>query len=201
MKRFLHRITSPGTLIFASAVFVSIGVGIVIYSSRRSNLRASLIAISITIAAAGYLFNARIALHSQLRDRAFNFLLESRDSSDLSKSLKKVSLYFRRYNPTRQEIARLYASNSEKEEDLELHDSITTVGNFFEEMAVAIYFKEINEYLIKEYYRGSFLKFFEDIEPFLETIRGHTAEGKQILGNRNRDYVFEKLEWLYHRWS
>ena len=86
----------------------------------------------------------------------------------------------------------------------EVKRSIYSVANFFGEMAIGILMKELNEGLVREFYIGMFIKYYDDFEPFIRVIRN--IGGEYNFKDLNypvyeRPLAYVNFEWLYRRWS
>jgi len=118
---------------------------------------------------AGVIFTAAVKLHSD--DRAYRFLAENVNSAELLAALSF--------------IARLRALNGgaiSTEQAMELYTSrdpdcrkvtqkIQIACNFFEEMAIAIRSRQINEFIVQEFYAGMLYRAGNFVMPMLPIIR------------------------------
>lgn len=148
----------------------------------------------------GVLFNAAVKLHSEMRDRAFNLILTNR----LDEKYQKAATIFGEFlhnnrNVTVDVIANMYKSNDAY--DKKVCRSVRLLGNFYEEMAIAIDYKEVNEPMLADFYVGMFIRFYEEIRIFLPVIRDEMPAQLSPRGTGARREVYCKLDDLYRKWK
>lgn len=200
MGRLLSRWLSPYVLyiiIGALAVFLfwfaqqNLTVDV---DTNRLTLNNPIIISAVAIVI-GVLFNGAVKLHSEMRDRAFTLILTNRQDKAYMDAIVFVNEFFRNNtNLSADAIAAMY--KSKEENDKNLCKNIRLVGNFYEDMAISIKYKEVNEPIIEEYFIGIFIRFYEKIEDFLPEMRRVWPPD-----TASRIEVFCELDELYRKWK
>ena len=109
-------------------------------------------------AVAGFLFTAAVKFHADARDRAFALLVEFQKDKDLNKAIRNVGIFFRlNQGLDVNTVIQLYKSHDRYA--IKLRRDIDLIGNFYEDMAIAVKCKEINEEIIEEYFKGLLIRY------------------------------------------
>lgn len=190
----ISRHLAPAILIYIAIGFVVILAGVLLFPKSPKDYLILISAIAIII---GVLLTSAVTLHSQMRDRSFELLKANRDDKNYKDSMGKIVRFLKDHpDLSKQEIVKLYVSTETN--DIALCEAIKTVGNFYEEMAIAIIHKEVNEPLLRDFYIGIFVRFYQRIQPFLPVIRNEVDE--HPFGIKPRPEVYIRLDELYERW-
>lgn len=203
VKHYLKYITTPEALITISVFFLA-GSILVAFNAETIgfNITNPFLIISAGSAISSFLFISGANIHTQLRDRAYKYLENIKQNEKLHKSSKIVMDFInanKDKNHTYHNVLQMYNSSKEGKEVIE---SIRILSNLYEEMAIAIKYKEVNELLLKEYYRANFISFYKQLRDM------GVWEAKKIQNEMNgfyidkvRNEVHENLYYLYKRWS
>ena len=204
IRWIMRWITAPGTLIVVAVIVLVLGVyGTFWWKTGRTNLKPDeplLLVLIFSAAVAGFLFNSAAKFHSEMRDRAFNLLQTNNITKPYLEAYANVFRTLRRNKDLSQEkIVKIYVSKDAR--DIQFRNDIKVVGNFFEEMAIAIKCKEANEELLEEFYIGLFIRFYESIQRFIPVIRNNPKIPNSPFEETSRIEVYSSLDWLYERWK
>lgn len=183
------------------ATLIAILGAIIITGFAFANADAKLVVGSALFVAAGVIFTGGVKLHSEERDRAYRFLTENAGSADLLKSLGFITR-FRKANDhlLTVEVATIIYTTDHRECKA-LIDSINVACNFFEEMAIGVRSRQINEYIIKEFYIGLVCRIGEYINPILCVLRNCPKISGHMYGDVEKPDVYCNMFWLYKRWA
>ena len=145
---------------------------------------------------AGFLFNSAVKFHSEMCDRAFQFLKTAQENRILLNSMNSTGRFFK-INTNRKDIINEYKRNTK------LRQSIRDFGNFCEEMAIAIKYREVNESILEEFYSSMFIRFYDNIRnDILPEIRRQGPQDNPWSPKEpTRPLTYENLDWLYKRWT
>lgn len=229
LEGLLLKQITPAKLMLVSASLLGICLILVFlyffYSELDENKKQSfIIFISALVAVSGFLLNASIKLHSEMRDRAFQLIISSRENP-VYRNAFRYGMKFLRKEASKREFKseKVVALVDGKDGDVELkfiernadgsgkvitrpisneemRGYVSTIGNFFEEMAIAIEYKEVYEPLLLDYYHSILIPYYDLMKPkILPAMRGikYSSINK---GKDDRKSIFENIEWLYKRW-
>jgi hypothetical protein len=193
-------VTTPNFLICLSLVVL--GLGFAVPFLILGNPKEYVFVMVSGGAISGFLFTAAIKFHSEMRDRAFEFLVEQRRNDQLFKDASlHISIHFR-LNPNLSinDVKQLWRSTENYE--TKLRNDILTVGNVFETIAISIRHKEVHEGLLQDFYAGILVSYYEKLkDSYLPVIRNYPHLDEPLLGNGERIEIFCDLDWLYRRWK
>ncbi|AZO22713.1 MAG: DUF4760 domain-containing protein [Mesorhizobium sp.] len=187
------------SLYVMSSVLMLLGIFIFVAAISRHD-KDLVTAASIFTAGAAAVFAVAAKFQADERDRAFRFLTENVNSKELMTSMHFVGRIINSNN----DIDALLARNicvSRDTNDVALISKITYVYNFFEEMAIAVANKQVNERILRDYYVGTICRFTESTVVFLPIMRNfpEIIEGHPWV-KRQRPDMFVNAIWLYVRW-
>jgi hypothetical protein len=151
------------------------------------------------LVAAGVLFSGAVQLHADERNRAYCFLAEHINSKELLRATKYIGS-FRNINGDMTLDRGILIFTTEQKECKELIDSISVACNFFEEMAVAVRSRQINEFIVREVYVGLLFRVADFLHPILPVLRNDPPISGHQYG-RSKPEVYEHMFWLYGRWA
>ena len=195
----MRYITTPTFLIILAALALLAGVGAPLRFAAEPEKWA--IAVAAGGAVAGILFTAAAKFHADARDRAFALLLAFQKDKDLNNAIRNVGIFFKlNHGLDVNTVIQFYNSHGRKE--IKMRHDIDTIGNFFEDMAIAIKCKEINEEILEEYFNGIFLRYYRHIKNnnFLLVSRNNPPIEKSPFGDTTRPEIFYNLDELHDRW-
>jgi hypothetical protein len=78
---------------------------------------------------------------------------------------------------------------------------IAEVCNFFEELAIGVRSRQINEFIVKEFYQGMLCRVAQFVEPWLPVVRNSPLVERHPFGSVSKPEVYENMFWLHERWS
>lgn len=205
MGRIWSKLLSPNLLYFFIVLFIVflawfVQENLTIDDKTKKITLSNPLVISAVAIVIGVLFNGAVKLHSEMRDRAFDLLLINRKDKIYREASSNLATFFRVNNClSRDDIIQIYKSHDKYV--VKIRQSIMVVGNFFEEMAIAIKYKEVNEQILEEFYHGIFLRFYGRISPFLPILRNEIDPKISPWGDIIRREVYCELDYLYERWK
>lgn len=120
-------------------------------------------------------------------DRTLSFISRWNDPSFGKK--KVINLLRQAHDKANSEINKFIVDEVDKDNDLKAE--VNTILNFFEEMALAINSKLVNENTLRGFFRGIVLTHVEKFYPWIKRRREVS----------NREDVFQSLTELYKTWQ
>lgn len=180
--------------------FSAIGL-VSLVAAVASNSNDKIGAASAFLITGAAIFTAATKFHSEERDRAFKFLNEYSNNKELLDALGFVGKVINKNEKITHEIAKnIYLSSDFRDEAFK--KKMFFVYNFFEEIAIGIRFKQINEDIIKEFYSGMLYRFYNYTSVFLPIIRNSpTSIENHPFGKTLRPDMFVNVDWLYIQWK
>ena len=110
------------------------------------------------------------------------------------KAIKKARKKAKKKNAQQQALGdknKIRKNKKEWRKIVELRSDLRTVLNSYEGMAASIRRGDLEEYMLKDVERGSFVKTFEAAEIIIDKTRQSRANKR----------IYEHMEWLYDRWT
>lgn len=155
---------------------------------------------------AGYFLNSAIQMQSRVRDRTFEFMSENRGSPDFVRSTYIINNFIirnekriERKNISIQEVSDFLASG---ERDVaEVRNAIRLLGNFYEEMAISISYREVSESMLRSYYADMLDQFMKGLRVFLPAICNDPPIPGSRYGRESRPNTFSNAVALHARWE
>ena len=182
--RFLDRIFPPNRLIMTGAV-----MSVVVFASAfawEPQYRGFLFGISIALFA--WFFTSAINLRNRIKAHTFDLIMRTRFENAFIQGARAISGSYPRSDPIPKEDAeRIYNSSSGPDFDLRQH--VSAQLNFYEILAISIYYEDADEDILKEYFYDIILGKYRKLQHFIPAFRTEDKE----LG------VY--LEWLHNRWA
>lgn len=136
----------------------------------------------------GWIITAAVTVRGRIKEHSFDLILRTRFEDSylesariLNKALKNVDIV---------DIAdarRIYASGKDGEISVRL--SASNLFNFYEILAIAVYYKDADERIVKEYFYDIITTLYRQLQHFVPIWRAQDPES------------FVYLEWLYKRWT
>ncbi len=195
----MRYITTPNFLMILAAAALLAGVGAPLQFAAKPE--EWVIAFAAGGAVAGFLFTAAVKFHADARDRAFALLLEFQKDKHINNAMRNVGIFFKlNQGLDVNTVIQLYDSHGMHE--IKLRKDIDIIGNFFEDMAIAVKCKEINEEILEEYFNGMFIRYYSHIKNnnILLVIRNDPPIVNSPYGDTRTPEVFYNLDKLYDRW-
>ena len=145
--------------------------------------------LGIGIFVAGWIFTAVMENRSRTVQHTFNLMLNTRFDDNFIKSIREVSRFLRQHGETITEelVERIYKA-SEKGDDLTVRQSIGAILNTYEIVAISVYYRDADEFLLREYYNNLVLDHYQKLSPMISEWRKLDSE------------AFVYFEWLAKRW-
>ena len=196
-------------------------------SYATNNAQGPYILASALLAISGIFLTSAVKLHSEARDEAFKVLRQSTDDTNLYKHMRVIRDFDRTLkesqispsdfapylyddintcdNPKIIKIHNNFLSNqTSNNQRADIVVSIFKVGNFFEEIMIAIEQKEINETMLYEFYNGMFIRFYSQIRHYLLYLRNDPSANINHVHSHGATRVpelFVGLDKLWERWA
>lgn len=160
-------------------------------------------AAAISGATAGWLYSNSVTLRVKMRERAISLVDSEALNGDLSKYSRLIAYFM---------IANHDLNISEKEAELAdiyfdykfdsegLIFSLLRAGDIFENIAIMVKQGVVDEKIVREYYYGMLLRFFESYRLFLAPIRNLPSWKGYRADRPTRPGTGANMEWLYYRW-
>ena len=185
-------------MILAVVVLV-VGVGAPLQFAAKPEEWA--VALAAAGAVAGFLFTAAVKFHSDARDHAFKLLTAFLENNELNDAFRNVGIFFR-LNQGLDVNTVIQLFNSHGKHEIKLRQDIYRVGNFFEDMATAIKYKETNESILEEYFNGMLARYYQYMRDnnIFRVLRNNPPIANSPFGGTWRPEVFYNLDKLYERW-
>lgn len=196
-----HVALNSRALYLMSAIFTIVGLFAFLIVLCLPNGRDYLTAVTVIFASVAALLAAAVKFQAEERDRAFKFLTENTNSKELIASLGFVGRVITKNEIFDESVAvAVYTSRDPRDKEFLAH--VTNVYNFFEEMAIAIKNKQVNERIIKQFYAGPLCRFGDFTKVLLPIIRNHPEIiPEHPWGEKKRPDAFVYAEWLHERWT
>ena len=200
-------LVSFGLGLFGVCILVMLGRDYIVLSSA-------------SIAIGGVVFTNAASLHSQRRDRAFAFLAKSVDDETFFAAMRTVRNVYWTARDAQLPIsaiaanihhlelervdvnlrAPLQALFAEYEPDV-INQAVIEVGNFFEQLAIAVKHRETNEDMLYDFYCGMFWRSYLYLVDFMPMIRNLPNVPGHSHGEAELPEIFSSLDWLFARWA
>ncbi|WP_128292679.1 DUF4760 domain-containing protein [Afifella aestuarii] len=207
---------TPHALLVACGVFVLMALAaLFLASTSELSLVDVGVPVSLFSAVAGFLFNSAVKLHSEARDRAFDFLKEHSENDKLHAALARVGEFGRMHvNVTEAEAIRLVRQMIETKAspnalagseakgmiDEGLLLAILRAGNFFEVMEIATRNGAVNEGIVRDYYREPLHRFHAIAAPIISVFRNSPPKPNSPYENVERPRALIGVDQLLGRW-
>jgi hypothetical protein len=196
MDRLLLRFASPVALLVASAVSLILLCAIIYF--KLDHLKDYAVIVTALVLISGFLFNSAIKLYSETRDRTVDFITENRRNDHFkicSRAFGNLMTSFHdsfndKTDFSDKDINKVLAWESQ---GISFKEAVLTLGNFYEDMAIAIKYGQAAEPMLEDYYLGMFVRFFNTAKFFLPVIRN----SQPVL----RPDVYREMEDLYTKWK
>ncbi|MBZ8134008.1 hypothetical protein [Afifella sp. IM 167] len=209
---------TPQALLVACGVFVCLAlVTLLLAVTTRLTLADVGVPISLFSAVAGFLFNSAVKLHSEARDRAFDFLKEHSENEKLHAAFVRIGSFGRAHPALSEtEAVRLTAlmlatpAPAQPGEgdsgpagdavDEALFAAVLRAGNFFEVMEIATRNGAVNEAIVRDYYREPLHRFGKIAGPIIDVFRNDPPKPNSPYGNVRRPRALIGVDRLLRRW-
>ena len=141
-------------------------------------------AASIFVGVTGWIINNIQSKIAQAEQHTLNILFDTRLSPTWQEHRQKVDSAF---PPKRKPIDPEVVMREGEEE---LRESVKFVGNYYEFLAAAVRFGNLDEPLLRECIRSQFVGFFWRIAPYVAAVR-----------SEQKSSSYNNFEWLARRWD
>ncbi len=196
MERLLSRWLSPYHLYFL--ILVLIGFLLWLFLIKIRDPQPYLIIISAFVLVIGFLFTAVVTLHSKMIDQAFKMILTFRNDKDYHDATHYLGYFFKaNKNLTVDDIIEIFTDDRY----MKVRVSLYKVANFYEQMAIAVKYREINEPITEEFFIGIFIRFYETTKDFFPVIRNQVDVDPRPFGAVTRSEVYCEIDNLYKKWK
>lgn len=150
--------------------------------------RDTIILIGILFAITGWLFTSAVNIHNRIKQHTFDLIIRTRFDESYKKSTSLLRISFSSSTLISKSDASLILAAVEGE-NKKLRDAIGDVLNFYEVLAISIWYRDANEEILKEYYK--------------DILVGHVKKAFNIfpLWRSTDKEAFIYVEWLYNRWK
>jgi len=185
-----------------ASLVLAVGVGISAFIAPSGLATAKIQAAAVLAATGGWLYNNAIGLKIKLREKAYSFIDSDIVAHNLTNILRPIVHFFIINSDCdwKKMRARCRVIFSYKYDDEGLVYQLLRAGDMFENMAILIRRDSVDEEIIKDYFEGTFQRFFERFAIFLGPIRNLPSWSLHCKDHPVRPNVAEHMEWLYIRW-
>lgn len=217
----MRYITTPTVLIISAFFFLGCGLATLLLlllppetPGETAKLTGSILSTTptaptynwliLTIAAgavASFLFTSGVKLHAEARDRAFKVIAVFRKDPELEAAFQNVGAFFK-LNKVLDEKDVIQLYNSRSKNAIKLRGDISLVGNFFEEVAIAILNREINEAMVQASFSDTLVRYYEYMRDkhILKVLRNNPPIDNSPFRKVRRPQIYCNLDELYKRW-
>lgn len=140
------------------------------------------------IAVAGVMFTSAVAIYNRVKQHTFDLIIKTRFDELFKKNSNLVRLNFSNYDEVPSDIA-LNIYNSTDEVLIEVRNAVADVLNFYEILAISVWYRDANEEILKDYYKDFIVEHVGILKNFIPIWR---------TKNPN---AFEYIVWLYNEWG
>ncbi len=136
----------------------------------------------------GWIITAALTIRGRIKEHSFDLILRTRFEDSYLESARVLSKALRNVDIV--DIAdahRIYASG--EDEDISVRLSAANLFNFYEILAISVYYKDADERIVREYFYDIITTLYRQLQHFVPIWRVHDPES------------FVYLEWLYKRWT
>ncbi len=183
-KRSLDKFLTPEWLLVLAVI-----AGVILLSIAFAwpiGLRPFWIGISIAIFS--WLFTSAINLRNRIKAHTFDLILRTRFESSFVESALGVKEAYPEYDfIPEDEAVRIF--NGTAADDIKLRQYVSNQLNFYEVIAISVYYKDADEHILKEYFYEVILEQWKMFQNFIPLWRGKSKE------------AFVYLEWLQKEWA
>ena len=167
-------------IMIVSAFFFVPGLGL--------ESRDTIILIGILFAITGWLFTSAVNIHNRIKQHTFDLIIRTRFDESYKNSTSLLRTSFSSSTLISKSDASLILAAVEGE-NKKLRNAIGDVLNFYEVLAISIWYRDANEEILKEYYK--------------DILVGHVKKAFNIfpLWRSTDKEAFIYVEWLYNRWK
>lgn len=186
---FLDRFLTANTLLWATGIVLVI-CGLVFYCTSL-HIREKVLLAGFLLAVSGWLFTSAITTRNRIKQHTIELITGNRFDGTFSSSSACIRKYLANHDFLTEEHALKIFNVKEGDDErvLEVRNAIVDVLNFYEVLALMIWFKDTNELILKEYYYDLVLGHYEKLNKMIP------------LWRREEKEAFKYFEWLYNRWK
>ena len=87
------------------------------------------------------------------------------------------------------------------ERTTDVFKAVFSVGNFFEQLAIAVKANEVNEGLLYDFYCGMFYRSYMYMRDFMPVLRNDDRFPDHSHGQAQLPELFATVQWLFDRWK
>jgi len=183
---FIDRHVTPRNLFGASGL----AGAILLLMTPFWDDRAQVYWAGLSLALMGWLFSSSVIMSNRLKQHSFDLILKTRFEMIYRDSIRDIRKEFPRMSDviTKKRSKEIFRGKANKEIKLRL--AINTLLNFYEVLAISVWFQDADEMILREYFREIIRNFWIQVKNIIPLWR---AENKD---------VFTYLEWLCEsRWA
>lgn len=181
----LDSIMSPNVLFWASIIIVII---LLLLTPIWDETRAKVLWIGVVIALFGCLFAAAVNLRNRIKQHSFELIFRTRFEVDFLNSTEVLRKKYPIYAEIHEEEAETIF-NGESSENIELRKAINSLLNFYEILAISIYYNDADEFILRTYFKKIITRFWEQVSELVPLWRADNPD------------AFVYLQWLADRWN
>ena len=175
---------TPGRLVIGALLIGAI-IGLVIYWARP---QPEGVWFGVGIFVFGWIIMAALTVRDRIKAHTFDLIFRTRFEESYIESARILNKALRNVDIVDMADAhRIYTS--EKDGETILRFSAANLFNFYEILAISVYYKDADERIIKEYFYDIVTKLYRQLQHFVPIWRVQAPES------------FVYLEWLYKRWT
>ena len=175
---------TPGRLV-VGALLIGLIIASVMYLVKP---QPSGVWLGISIFVFGWIITGALTVRDRIKRHTFDLIFRTRFEQNYIESVRSVRRAFKDIDIVSMAEARRI-SRSEQGDDIILRTHTANLFNFYEILAISVYYKDADEHIIKEYFYDILNKLYMQLQHFVPIWREKYPE------------ALIYLEWLYKRWT
>lgn len=147
--------------------------------------------LGISVFVVGWMFTSALDIRNRVKQHTFDLMLRTRFEATFLDSMRHISKKFKNTDMIPAETAKHIwdAEEQEEEEEVKIRQNIGNVLNYYEMIAISVYYKDADEDLLREYFNDLVVYHYKLLQNFLPLWRAANPE------------AFVYLQWLNRRWG
>ena len=147
--------------------------------------------LGISVFVVGWMFTSALDIRSRVKQHTFDLMLRTRFEVTFLDSMRDISKKFKNTDMISAETAKRIwnAEGQEEEEDVITRQHVGNVLNYYEMIAISVYYKDADEELLREYFNDLVVFHYKLLQNFLPLWRAENPE------------AFVYLQWLNRQWG
>jgi len=147
-----------------------------------------IVLLGIMFAITGWLFTSAVSIQSRIKQHTFDLIIKTRFDDIFKQNSNLIRINFDNNYPVAENIAKeIFYSKDEKK--IEIRNAVGDILNFYEILAISIWYRDADDEIYKEYYKDLLIEDMDKLETFVPIWRIKNKE------------AFIYTEWLYDKWK